>query len=60
MERAEALSLLPAAYATALRLEQGGFGRDVIAQAVGVEVEAVDNLLRVARSKLDALLEETP
>jgi hypothetical protein len=58
VERAEAMSLLPFAYATALRLSDQGVSDEVIAHAVAVEPQAVPNLLRVARSKLDELTEE--
>jgi DNA-directed RNA polymerase specialized sigma24 family protein len=60
MEHAEAMALLPFPYATALRLAEQGATDSVIAHAVDVEPEAVPNLLRLARSKLDELTEESP
>ena len=55
-ERADALGELPVAYAVALRLSDAGVSTQVIAQAVGVEVEAVGPLLRLARAKLAEVL----
>jgi DNA-directed RNA polymerase specialized sigma24 family protein len=54
-ERADALAQLPVAYAVALRLSDLGVSTDVIAQAVGVEPEAVGPLLRLAQAKLREL-----
>ncbi len=51
-EQEDALADLPVAYAVALRLSDAGVSKDVIAQAIGVEPEAVDPLLRLARAKL--------
>ncbi len=58
VDRDEALTLLPFAYATALRLADEGVTDTVIARAVGVETEAVRPLLQVAHSKLDQLMED--
>lgn len=58
MTQAEALDYLPVAHAIALRLEAAGRGADVIADALGIEVETVVPLLRVARAKLDRILDE--
>jgi hypothetical protein len=58
MERAEAMALLPFAYATALRLSEQGVSEATIAHAVDVEPEAMPNLLRVAQTKLEELTEE--
>jgi DNA-directed RNA polymerase specialized sigma24 family protein len=57
MEPAEALARLPRPYALALRLREGGAGDSLIATRLGVEREAVDPLLRIARAKLRAALE---
>jgi hypothetical protein len=58
VDRDEALTLLPFAYATALRLADQGVADTVIARAVGVEPEAVRPLLQVAHSKLDQIMED--
>jgi len=51
-EREQALAELPVVYAVALRLSDAGVSTEVIAHAVGVEPEAVDPLLRLAKAKL--------
>ena len=51
-EREQALFELPVAYAVALRLSDAGVSTEVIAQAIGIEPEAVEPLLRLARAKL--------
>ena len=48
----DALTELPVAYAVALRLSDAGASTQMIAQAVGVEIEAVEPMLRLARAKL--------
>ena len=53
MERTDALGMLPSAHATALRLRAAGQPAEVIATALGIEVEGVDPLLAVAAAKLD-------
>jgi hypothetical protein len=58
VDRDEALTLLPFAYATALRLSEEGVADTVIARAVGIELEAVRPLLQVAHSKLDQIMED--
>ena len=57
MEPAEALARLPHPYALALRLRADGAGECLIATRLGVEREAVDPLLRIARAELRAALE---
>ncbi len=52
MDRAEALDLLPTAYAVALRLDESGVAPAVIAEGVGISPEAVPAFLDVARGKL--------
>jgi DNA-directed RNA polymerase specialized sigma24 family protein len=59
-EEEDALAELPVAYAVALRLFDAGVSTDVIARAVGVEPEAVDPLLRLARAKLAEQLKAAP
>lgn len=53
MERTDGLARLPAAHATALRLHEAGQPDEVIATALGIEVEGVAPLLAVAAAKLD-------
>jgi DNA-directed RNA polymerase specialized sigma24 family protein len=52
-----ALDRLPATYAEVLRLHEGGEDAEAIAGKVGIEPEAVEPLVRVARAKLAALVE---
>jgi hypothetical protein len=58
MDRAEALQLLPEAYARALILREHGASPDDIAGDLDIVVEAVPSLLRLADAKLAALLAE--
>jgi hypothetical protein len=58
VNRDEALGLLPATYALALRLRDAGSSDVVIATRLGIEREAVGPLLRIARAKLGRLLAE--
>ena len=60
VERDEAITLLPSAYAIALQLADQGAAREVIARDAGVEPEAVEALLALAHAKLTALLTERP
>lgn len=52
-----ALETLPAPYALALRLRDGGASERELSLALGVDVSAVRSLLRIAESKLQAALE---
>jgi DNA-directed RNA polymerase specialized sigma24 family protein len=56
MDLASALDELPEVHATALRLHRAGTDTAGIAAALGIEVEAVAPLLRVAEAKLASLL----
>jgi DNA-directed RNA polymerase specialized sigma24 family protein len=56
MDRAAAIGELPEAYATAIRLADDGLEHDAIAQRLGVAVESVGPLLRVASAKLARVL----
>jgi DNA-directed RNA polymerase specialized sigma24 family protein len=56
MDLASALDELPEVHATALRLHRAGTDAGGIAAALGIEVEAVAPLLRVAEAKLASLL----
>jgi DNA-directed RNA polymerase specialized sigma24 family protein len=58
VEREQALAELPPVYAIALRLDEEGVARDVIARGVGVEPQAVEPLLVLARAKLAELMHE--
>jgi DNA-directed RNA polymerase specialized sigma24 family protein len=60
MDRAEALLLLPEAYARALTLREGGASPADIAGDLDIVVEAVPSLLRLAEAKLARLLAEVP
>ena len=56
MDLASALDELPEVHAAALRLHRAGTDAAGIAAALGIEVEAVAPLLRVAEAKLASLL----
>jgi DNA-directed RNA polymerase specialized sigma24 family protein len=56
-EPEDVLAELPVAYAVALRLYDAGVSTQLIARAVGIEAEAVEPLLRLARAKLAERLE---
>jgi hypothetical protein len=56
--RAESLQRLPLPYATALRLRDDGIADDVIAESVGVDLDALPTFMRVAEAKLAAASEE--
>jgi hypothetical protein len=55
VNEAEALERLPYAYAHALQLWRKGTDRASIANELGIQLEAVDALLRIANAKLAAL-----
>jgi hypothetical protein len=56
--RDESLERLPLPYATALRLRDAGIADDVIADCVGVDIDALTTFMRVALAKLQAASEE--
>ena len=56
MDRETALSTLTPAYAEALRLRDQGADETVIASKLQLPVDAVGNLLELARAKLETLL----
>jgi hypothetical protein len=58
--RAEILQRLPLPYATALRLRDAGIADEVIADCVGVDLDALPTFMRVAEAKLAAAAEEAP
>lgn len=60
MEPEAAVTLPPAAYATALRLRRAGADHAAIAARLGVAPEAVPTLLRIADAKLAQLLDDDP
>ena len=51
---------LPLPYATALRLRDAGIADEVIADHVGVELDALPTFMRVAEAKLAAASEQPP
>ena len=56
MDRTAAIGELPDAYAAALRLRDEDLSNEELAARVGVEVEAVEPLLRLAAAKLASIL----
>jgi hypothetical protein len=58
--RSESLRRLPLPYATALRLRDAGVADEVIAERVGVDLDALPTFMRVAEAKLAAASEEPP
>ena len=56
MDQAAALDELPEAHAAVIRLHRAGMAPADIASELGIEVEAVAPLLRVAEAKLASLL----
>jgi DNA-directed RNA polymerase specialized sigma24 family protein len=60
MDRAEAVRLLPEAYARALTLRDQGQDDTRIAAALGIVPEAIGPLLRLAEAKLQRLLDDPP
>jgi hypothetical protein len=59
MDRTAAIAKLPDAYATALRLRDEDVGNEEIAARLGIELEAVAPLLRIAAAKLGAIVGAT-
>ena len=58
--RAESLQRLPLPYATALRMRDAGIADDVIAECIGVDVDALPTFMRVAEAKLATASHEPP
>jgi DNA-directed RNA polymerase specialized sigma24 family protein len=54
---AQALAQLPPVYAEVLRLREHGEHADAISAQLGIEPEAIEPLVQVARAKLAALVE---
>ena len=52
MDRVTAIAQLPEAYASALRLREANLDDATLAEQLGVEVEALSPLLRLAEAKL--------
>lgn len=52
--RAGSLQQLPLPYATALRLRDAGIADEVIAECVGVDLDALPTFMRLAEAKLAA------
>lgn len=59
MDRAAAIGELPEAYAKAIRLADDGLEHEEIAERLGIAVESVGPLLRVAGAKLAHVLTTT-
>jgi hypothetical protein len=57
---AESLQRLPLPYATALRLRDAGIADEVIAERVGVDLDALPTFMRVAEAKLATASEQPP
>jgi len=55
--RTESLQRLPLPYATALRLRDAGIADELIAECVGVDLDALPTFMRVAHAKLAAAAE---
>jgi hypothetical protein len=58
--RAESLQRLPLAYATALRMRDAGIADEVIAECVGIDIDALPTFMRVAEAKLAAASDQSP
>jgi hypothetical protein len=58
--RPESLQRLPLPYATALRLRDAGISDEVIAECVGVDLDALPTFMRVAEAKLAAASNDPP
>jgi len=56
----ESLQRLPLPYATALRLRDAGIADEVIAERLGVDLDALATFMRVAEAKLAAVAFEQP
>lgn len=56
--RAASLQRLPLPYATALRLRDAGMTDELIAECVGVELDALATFMRLAEAKLAAAFDE--
>ncbi|SEH49303.1 hypothetical protein SAMN04489835_0478 [Mycolicibacterium rutilum] len=52
--RSEILQRLPVPYATALRLRDAGTADEIIAERVGIELDALPTFMKVAEAKLAA------
>ena len=58
--RTESLQRLPLPYATALRMRDAGIADDLIAECLGVDVDALPTFMRVAEAKLAAASPQSP
>ena len=58
--RTDSLDRLPLPYAAALRLRDAGIADEVIAERVGVDVDALPSFMRVAEAKLATASEPRP
>ncbi|TQF73644.1 hypothetical protein FK531_09250 [Rhodococcus spelaei] len=58
-QRARALERLPVTYSLALRLRDAGLSRELIAECLRIEPEAVGPMMTIAEAKLAAILDES-
>ena len=58
--RAESLQRLPLPYVTALRMRDAGIADEVIAERVGVDLDALATFMRLAEAKLATVASEQP
>ncbi|KHO17706.1 hypothetical protein [Mycolicibacterium setense] len=58
--RARYLQRLPLPYATALRLRDAGIADELIAECVGVDLDALPTFMRLAQAKLNRAARESP
>jgi DNA-directed RNA polymerase specialized sigma24 family protein len=59
MDQEQALRELPEMYAAALRLRDAGLDDDAIAGRLGMPVEGVQSLLRIAGAKLATVMDDS-
>jgi hypothetical protein len=52
--RTQSLQRLPMPYATALRLRDAGIAEELIAECVGVDLDALTTFMQIAQAKLAA------
>jgi DNA-directed RNA polymerase specialized sigma24 family protein len=60
VRRANALRRLPLPYAKALQMRDTGRSDEAIAEAVGVDLDALPTFMRIAKAKLAAELQTPP
>lgn len=60
MDREQLINRLQESLAVALRLSDAGYPDETIACALGIPIQSVSVILRVATAKLDKLAQEAP